>query len=279
MPTGLCTVKLDLLRHAGATVNTLPYSRGDPNRQLAVMDAQAAWFGPRSQTVDPGERGPHLCIQGPVVQQLLQLLGQPLAASNAGGRLAHAQNLPPRGSTDGLRMGLSPCAWRAGTGRPLASLLIRAIESARWLFFIAMAQRVPPQAVVDALVCASRRGVGVSVLLHHSSGQVWRWRQCCDELLRARAWVYHDDNRQAFSPHCTVDGMWSCIGLGGAHGGDSPCLVVQGEAFAETIGAACQATVERATLLDARTLPGDRLVHQLMRAASGAGALFGARPE
>lgn len=268
LPTALLKVKLALLRNEGATVKTLSPPRGTLQRQLLVADGLRAWWGPDLPAADTLERGPHLYIEGPVVLQLQQMFVQTRPPSGLGRRTANIDDVLSEGSAHDLQL-------VTDSGRD--SLLVGAIEAARRRVVIGLAQRPPAREVMDVLSSASKRGVKVSVLLQHGQEQEWRWHQCCNALLHAGAWVYHGGGPLVFAPHCTVDDAWSCLTQGGGDSTNASSLVVQGEAFAEALDAACQDSLERATLLDARKLPDDRLVHQFMRVASELSSLLGVR--
>jgi hypothetical protein len=178
-------------------------------------------------------------------------------------------------------MGMSLSS-RPASPRPLdRCALMGAIERARFHVFISMAQRVPSPELVRAVSSAASRGVNVSVLLQGSPSRNQRWRRCCSELLRARAWVYQGDSSLPFPPHCIVDGVWSCLALDAGTGwhsarvGGASSLIVLGAEFAEALDAACQGTVARAVLLDAHALAEPRTLQRLVRTTTRVNGWFG----
>jgi cardiolipin synthase len=278
---GRPSVELSILRDAGATVNEIRPPRGPIGwverrfsvlqRQLMVVDGQVAWCGPGVRTADLCTRGPHVCLQGPVVQRLQRMFLETWHASGSHTRLPPANFFPPMTTSGSLRMGISLSSHPASPHPLDRCALIGAIERARFHVFICMAQRVPSRELVRAVSSAATRGVNVSVLLQGSPSLNRRWHRCCSELLRSRTWVYQGDSSLPFPPHCIVDGVWSCLALDANTGwqsarvGDASSLIILGAEFAEALDAACQGTVARAALLDAHALAEPRTLQHLVR--------------
>lgn len=287
METGEVAGALPGLRDAGATVNGMSSQRGligwigqrfcSMQRQLAIVDGQIAWCGPGARAHGHGTYGPHLCVQGPVVQRLQRLFLEARHASGSHARLPQANYFPPTAASGCLRMGMALPADRAHAPHPGDCALVGAVETARFNVFISMAQRVPSRRLIQGISAAAGRGVNVSVLLRGGSSQSWQWRSCCSELLRSRVWLYQGDGTRSFPPHCIVDGVWSSFALDGdsnwhtARVGDAAELIVLGAEFAGALETVCHTALTHTALLDANGVHQPQPLKRLLGAVSRAG--------
>lgn len=287
METGEVSAALSELRDAGATVNGISPPHGllgwighrfcSMQRQLAIVDGQIAWCGPGARAHGHGTYGPHLCVQGPIVERLQRLFLEAWHAPGSHSRLPQANYFPPMAASGCLRMGMVLPADMARAPHQGDGALVGVVEAARFHVFISMAQRVPSRRLIQGISAAAGRGVNVSVLLRAGSSQSWQWRSCCSELLRSRAWLYQGDGSRSFPPHCTVDGVWSSFALDGdsnwhtARVGDTAELIVLGAEFAGALETVCHTALTHTALLDAKSVHPPQPLKRLFGAASRAG--------
>lgn len=215
-------------------------------RQLAVVDGTIAWCGPGMRSVDYCTYGPHVCVQGPVVQRLQRLFLETWHASSSHMRLPQANYFPPMLSAGMLDMGVALPADAGASPLQGGASLVEAVQRAERSVVISMERRPPRPALAKALHDATVRGVDLAMLVPPDALRSWLWRQRCHALLRSTAQVYEADGTCPFPPHCVVDGSWSCLALdGGArrHGlsvEDGTELIVHDSEFARVLGAVCR---------------------------------------
>jgi cardiolipin synthase len=137
MESGEVSAALSELRDVGATVNGISPPRGvfgwighrvcSMQRQLAVVDGRVAWCGPGARAHSHGTYGPHLCVQGPIVQRLQRLFLEAWHASGSHVRLPQANYFPPMAASGFLHM-----AWGFRQTWHALSTRVMALSWARW---------------------------------------------------------------------------------------------------------------------------------------------------
>ena len=256
------TDELSRLCEAGITLNEVFPRRGwrgwldqrrhTTHRQLAVVDGEVAWCGPGIRSPGLCSFGPHVRVQGPVVQRLQRLFLEAWHASPSSTRLPQANYFPPLACIGRLRMGMALASAAEGAPLPEGQSLVEQVERARAQVFVSMVQRAPSRRLMKALVAASASGVGVTVAVAKSA-QGWRWNERCIALLDVGARVFRLDDTCPFPCHGVVDGTWSNVALegAGARVGEGAELIVVDAEFAASLEAVFhQTTVHGVPLHD-----------------------------
>lgn len=98
---------------------------------------------------------------------------------------------------------------------PIRSIYIEAIEQAQRQIYLTQAYFIPDEAILQALIRASRRGVDVRVLVPWESNHViadWLARHTFDRCLREGVRLFGYQGAMIHSKTATIDGIWSMVG-------------------------------------------------------------------
>jgi cardiolipin synthase len=185
---------------------------GRDHRKILVVDGKLGFVG----GYNIGElyrtiwRDTHLRLSGPEVDDLIHAFVDFWNAH----RYPHTPKLPtPRRSwSSELR------AYRNDPARlifPIRSIYIEAIEQAQRHIYLTQAYFIPDEAILQALIRASRRGVDVRVLVPWESNHVvadWLARHHFDRCLRNGVRLFGYQGAMIHAKTATIDCCWSMVG-------------------------------------------------------------------
>jgi cardiolipin synthase len=185
---------------------------GRDHRKILVVDGKVGFVG----GYNIGElyrtvwRDTHLRLSGPEVDDLIHAFVDFWNAH----RYHHLPQLPtPRRSwSSELR------AYRNDPARlifPIRSIYIEALEQAQRHIYLTQAYFIPDEAILQALIRASRRGVDVRVLVPWESNHViadWLARHHFDRCLRNGVRLFGYQGAMIHAKTATIDCCWSMVG-------------------------------------------------------------------
>jgi len=98
---------------------------------------------------------------------------------------------------------------------PIRSIYIEAIEQAQQRIYLTQAYFIPDEAILQALIRASQRGVDVRILVPWESNHViadWLARHTFDRCLRNGVRLFGYQGAMIHAKTATIDGVWSMVG-------------------------------------------------------------------